>query len=185
MPRTSDKRERLVDAAVNLFHQRGYGQTSLSDIAEHSGVPLGNVYYYFKTKDDLANAVIDERIHHQQTMFQHCEQANNPQASLFKFLDTLVEYSGDISRYGCPIASLCQELNKDESELANKADILLGQAIKWTTQQFKLMGKSEPSKLSQHLMSTMHGASLLANTFSKPRIIKEEAARMKEWINNL
>jgi len=184
MPRTSDKRERLVDAAVDLFHHRGYGQTSLSDIAEQSGVPLGNVYYYFKTKDDLANAVIEERIHHQHDMFQQCEQAKDPQTSLFKFLDILIDLSGDISRYGCPIGGLCQELNKDDSELAGKADELLSQALKWTTVQFKLMGKKDAAKLAQHLMATMHGASLLANTFSKPDIIKEEATRMKAWIKS-
>ena len=59
MPRATDKRERLVDAAVTLFHHRGYGQTSLSDIAEQSGVPLGNVYYYFKTKADVLYYIVD------------------------------------------------------------------------------------------------------------------------------
>ena len=185
MPRTSDKRERLVDAAVTLFHHRGYGQTSLSDIAEQSGVPLGNVYYYFKTKDDLANAVIEERIHHQHEMFDNCEQADDPRASLYCFLDILVDLSGDISKYGCPIGGLCQELNKDDTALSHKADELLGQAIKWSTKQFKQMGHKDAAQLAQHLMATMHGASLLANTFTKPRIIKEEAARMKAWIKGL
>ncbi len=185
MPRTSDKRERLVDAAVTLFHHRGYGQTSLADIAEQSGVPLGNVYYYFKTKDDLANAVIAERIHHQQDTFAECEQDNDPQASLYCFLDILVDMSGDISRYGCPIGGLCQELNKEDTALTDRADELLGQALKWSAKQFRKMELKDATQLAQHMMATMHGASLLANTFNKPRIIKDEAVRMKAWIKSL
>ncbi|MBT3413924.1 MAG: TetR/AcrR family transcriptional regulator, partial [Nitrospina sp.] len=46
----SDKREKLVQSAGKLFHQVGFNQTSIADIAEDSGVPLGNVHYYFKTK---------------------------------------------------------------------------------------------------------------------------------------
>ena len=47
------KRERLVAAAVALAYEQGYRRTTLADIAEQSGVPLGNVYYYFRTKDEM------------------------------------------------------------------------------------------------------------------------------------
>jgi AcrR family transcriptional regulator len=185
MPRTSDKRERLVDAAMTLFHHRGFGQTSLSDIAEQSGVPLGNVYYYFKTKDDLANAVIHERIRDMNGMFQMCEIKDDPKASLYCFLDFLIDHRTDISKYGCPIGGLCQELNKDDSELANKADELLNQGLEWITRQFKLMQRKDAAELAQHLLANTHGASLLANTFSKPEIVKQEAENTKAWIESL
>jgi TetR/AcrR family transcriptional regulator, transcriptional repressor for nem operon len=45
MSRASGKREKLVDSAGKLFHQVGFNQTSLADIAEDSGVPLGNVHF--------------------------------------------------------------------------------------------------------------------------------------------
>ncbi|MGZ3346649.1 MAG: TetR/AcrR family transcriptional regulator, partial [Caulobacteraceae bacterium] len=54
-----DKRDRLVEAAADLAHRRGFRETSLAAIAEAAGVPLGNVYYYFKTKDALAEALIE------------------------------------------------------------------------------------------------------------------------------
>ena len=59
MPRVSDKREKLVQSAGKLFHQVGFNQTSIADIAEDSGVPLGNVHYYFKTKADLISATLE------------------------------------------------------------------------------------------------------------------------------
>src|SRR5437868_5323348 len=57
----SDKRTRLVDTAARLVHEQGFNRTSLADIARESGVPLGNVYYYFKTKDAICEALIEKR----------------------------------------------------------------------------------------------------------------------------
>ena len=54
MARKSDKRERLLDAAAESFWVDGYAATSLADIAERSQVPVGNIYYYFKTKAAIA-----------------------------------------------------------------------------------------------------------------------------------
>jgi len=53
------KRERLVAAATQLLHQQGIERTTLADIASAADVPVGNVYYYFKTKDDVVAAVIE------------------------------------------------------------------------------------------------------------------------------
>jgi AcrR family transcriptional regulator len=49
-----DKRSRLLSAAVDLAYQNGFGATSLADIVRGAEVPLGNVYYYFKTRTRLA-----------------------------------------------------------------------------------------------------------------------------------
>jgi hypothetical protein len=57
-----DKRSRLVSAAVGLAYQNGFGATSLADIAREAEVPLGNLYYYFKTKDDIGEAIVELRL---------------------------------------------------------------------------------------------------------------------------
>src|ERR1700693_6316963 len=61
-PRGSAKRDRLVEAAARRFYEQGIERTTLADIAEAAGVPLGNVYYYFKTKDELVTAVVDKQV---------------------------------------------------------------------------------------------------------------------------
>ena len=48
-----DKRQRLVEGARLVLHQQGVEKTTLADIAQAADVPVGNVYYYFKTKDEL------------------------------------------------------------------------------------------------------------------------------------
>ena len=56
------KRERLVRAASELVHHQGVEKTTLAEIAEAADVPLGNVYYYFKTKDALLDAVVEAHV---------------------------------------------------------------------------------------------------------------------------
>src|SRR6266436_6182666 len=57
-----DKRTRLLETATKLAYGRGFRETSLADIAEAARVPVGNVYYYFKTKEELAEAVVERRL---------------------------------------------------------------------------------------------------------------------------
>ena len=52
------KRARLVAAACRVLHEQGVERTTLADIAKAAYVPVGNVYYYFKTKDQLVEAAI-------------------------------------------------------------------------------------------------------------------------------
>src|SRR6516165_11220777 len=57
------KRERLIAAAAETIYATGVEKTTLADIAAAAGIPLGNVYYYFKTKNDLLQAVIETHLH--------------------------------------------------------------------------------------------------------------------------
>jgi len=51
--RTAPKLERLLAVSAELMASRGFGQTSIRDVANASGFSLGGMYYYFKNKEDL------------------------------------------------------------------------------------------------------------------------------------
>lgn len=55
-----EKRQRIVNRARSLFLEQGVSQTSISQIAHAVGVAKGLFYYYFKTKEDVLYAVIDQ-----------------------------------------------------------------------------------------------------------------------------
>ena len=57
-----DKRTRLIESATKLAYGRGFREMRLADSAEAARVPVGNVYYYFKTKEELAEAVVERRL---------------------------------------------------------------------------------------------------------------------------
>lgn len=53
-PVVRDTKQRILDAALEVFGERGYRGASVDDIAAAAGVTKGAVYYYFTDKDDLA-----------------------------------------------------------------------------------------------------------------------------------
>lgn len=57
-----NNRDRLIEAASALFHQRGYDGTSLDDIQAATGVARSNLYYHFGSKLELARAVVEHWI---------------------------------------------------------------------------------------------------------------------------
>jgi TetR/AcrR family transcriptional regulator len=57
-------REALLDAAVQLFAERGVAATASSDIAARAGVTPAMVHYYFRSRAQLLDAVVDERLAH-------------------------------------------------------------------------------------------------------------------------
>lgn len=61
MGRSSDARERLIEAAGDLWHVRSYADVGVSEICDHAGVQKGSFYHFFGSKRDLALAVIDDR----------------------------------------------------------------------------------------------------------------------------
>src|SRR5206468_6804829 len=59
MPRVSDMKERLTDAAMDLIWENSYGSTSVDAICERAGAKKGSFYYFFKSKSELAAAALD------------------------------------------------------------------------------------------------------------------------------
>ena len=58
--RALETRQRIVDAALELFREHGYDGTTMRAIAKHADVSLGNAYYYFTSKDDLVLGFYDQ-----------------------------------------------------------------------------------------------------------------------------
>lgn len=58
--RAEATRQRIIDAAVDLFDEVGYGETGLTDIIDRSRITKGAFYYHFPTKESLAAAIMDE-----------------------------------------------------------------------------------------------------------------------------
>ena len=59
-PKSEDKRNAILDGATRLFAERGLAAAPTSEISERAGVAEGTLFTYFKTKDDLINALYRE-----------------------------------------------------------------------------------------------------------------------------
>ena len=55
-----ERKQELIDAATRLFNERGYEQTAVSDIVREVEVAQGTFYYYFSSKEEILEAVIEK-----------------------------------------------------------------------------------------------------------------------------
>ena len=60
---TSDKYQRILDAAIEVIAEHGFFHSRVSEIADRAGVADGTIYLYFKNKDELLMAAIDSAFH--------------------------------------------------------------------------------------------------------------------------
>ena len=71
----TDTRDRLLQAAVKVTYEYGFGDAALADIADEAKIPLGNVYYYFKTKDEIGQAIVELRLSRFKKLLQELDKA--------------------------------------------------------------------------------------------------------------
>ena len=84
------KRDRLVAGACETIYRQGVEATTIADIAEAADVPAGNVYYYFKSKDELVAAAIDAYAKENRQRLSSIEQKHRtPRARLKVLVDCL------------------------------------------------------------------------------------------------
>jgi AcrR family transcriptional regulator len=184
MKSNDDKRQRIIRSAKRLIHKHGYHQTTLANIAEHSEVSIGNIYYYFKTKKQIIEAIIIERTDRFIARTQQWEKDPDPKNRLFSFLEVPSTTEKTIAKYGCSVGSLLQELSKAgevEPDIANKT---IQVQIDWVTEQFRLMGKNNPYDLAFYFIATIQGGCLLANSMKNPEMLHQLLNRLKKVLNN-
>lgn len=191
MPNTApnskpDARMRLLHAAVNVAYRAGFDNAALADIAKQAGVPLGNVYHYFKTKDEIGDAIVQLRLSRFKKLLQELDKADSPRERLCGFVQIKIKNRAELARSGCPVGTLCSELQKHGGAVARKPKVLFEECLAWMEAQFRAIGKGADSRgLAVHLLSATQGVSLLAHTFHDPALITSEAARLKKWIRSL
>jgi AcrR family transcriptional regulator len=187
MPESNaDSRTRLLNAAEKVAYRYGFTTASIADIAKQAQVPLGNIYYYFKTKDEIGGAIINQRVSRFRNTLRELDKADSPAERLCGFVQLKIDNCEGLARGGCPVGTLCTELQKHGGPVSRKSRVLFAEALDWMEAQFKALGKEEDSRgLAIHLLSATQGVSVLAHTFHNPSLVKLEAARLKKWIRAL
>ena len=146
--RRPGKRDRLLAAACQLFYEQGVERTPLAEIASQAEVPLGNVYYYFKTKGDIIAAVVDAHVKAIEQQIESLERYRTPASRLKALITTLARQADAISRFGCPHVTLSTERCKPTQTGPEASRSLLQPPLEWAEQQFTQMGRSDAKDLA-------------------------------------
>jgi TetR/AcrR family transcriptional repressor of nem operon len=179
------KRERLVESAKGLIHEQGVHRTTLAHVAERADVPLGNVYYYFKSKDELIGAVLDCYQEQAKALTRAFERHRTPQARLKALVHNWADMREAVARHGCPMGTLCAELDKAADGRDREAAAVMAQIIDWAEDQFRQLGRRDARDLAIALFAGIQGAALLANTFRDPTILTRQGRHLERWIDTL
>jgi AcrR family transcriptional regulator len=183
---TPGKRDRLIAAACELLYRQGVERTTIADIAELADVPQGNVYYYFKTKEEIIEAVVESHLHNIRSVLASLESGHRtPKSRLKALVKQLAAQSDLIAQYGCPQGSLCSELDKRDAGSDHMAAELVRVPIAWAEEQFRSMRRRDAHDLAVTLIATYQGTALLANTLGEPDVMLRESRRLAGWIDSL
>ena len=167
----AEKRVRLVNAAAMLFWTNGYAATSLADIAKEAHVPLGNIYYYFKTKAEIARAVADLFVADMIGELQAIDQTyDTPKDRLSAVLELLARGTEMRTRAGCPIAGAIRDFSKLASGVAKRAAESLSILENWIAETLAQDGQApdEARATAEEILALWQGAVVAANAFEDP-----------------
>lgn len=181
-----DKRSRLTRAAAELTYARGFANVTLADIAEAAELPLGGLYYYFRTKAAIGEAIVTRRTEEFQQLRAIWEQARTPKERLKAFVHSTVDNRDALVRAGCPVGSLCAELAKEQTPLGAHVARPLWELLAWLETEFAALGhKRDKTGLAIHLLAALQGISLLTNCFRDPNLVVNEGKRLSAWLDTL
>ena len=183
----SANRQRIVEAADQLFYSRGYNRTSFSDISDETGIPRGNFYYYFKTKEDILAAVVESRLSIFQQTLDQCN-STDPLERLLQFAEIPVRNEAQVLQYGCPIGTLSSELCKDQDhEIAdNRLTAVFDLVRDWCIEQFTAIGfASRAEQLSMDFLARLQGVAVIANVYNDREFLHRGTADIQAWLKQV
>jgi len=180
-----NNRQLIVKAADQLFYTRGYHQTSFRDISDATGIPRGNFYYYFKTKDDILNAVVESRLEIYDEIMKACEQkSSEPRQRLICFSEILTSFEDNIIVSGCPVGTLCSELAKDEEDLQEVSRAVFAMMRDWLSKQFAALNCADADNKAMDMLARMQGVTVMASAFADRNFIHRSLSELQDWINS-
>ena len=131
MGRTSDARQRLIDAAHELIWEYSYGAVTIDAICERAAVKKGSFYYFFDSKSELALVAINAWWAEREALFEKIFQPDVPPLDrLRQYLDFVskrqcqaYESSGQV--LGCPLFMLGAEISTQDEKIRSRIHEIL------------------------------------------------------------
>ena len=178
------KRERLTGAAKTLFLPGRYPEHEHCRHRPSCRCSLGNVYYHFKTKDALVEAVIAA---HAADIYDELARYNaetDPRARLRAFVRRGLPHKNSLARFGCPYITLCAELSKGDARSAESATTLFNLYLEWLERQFRDLGRADAAELALETFATMQGAFVITHATHTPYLLEQQTARLEHRISD-
>lgn len=183
----ANKGERLRAAAVQVAYEQGLERLTLANVAAAAEMPLGSLYYYFKTRDDVADAVAVDLAGQFLGRKAAWEAAGSPAAALKAFAQMSVELEGQLVRFGCPIGTLLAQTGKMADPARTRAGQVLAELTAWAATQFGALGLAEDAARAEarRMLRGLEGAAMMAHATGDALHVREAVAEIDARIDAL
>jgi TetR/AcrR family transcriptional repressor of nem operon len=137
MPRVSDAREKLTEAAMELIWASGYGATSVDDICAKADVRKGSFYHFFKSKAELEVAALEEHWQRNKQRWNDLFSPSIPPLERFEgYFDYVIRKQAELQKeagyvLGCPFCSVGSEICTQEVDIREKAQEIMDRYVKY------------------------------------------------------
>lgn len=170
------KREHIVDTALRLYRANGVAGTTLKDVAGAAGIPLGNMYYYFRTREDLVRAAL-EACEGELLDLLAALSPLPPRAWFEGYFDWLLADPGGAAQFGCPFGTLASELRALGDPAATRAAQTVRLYLDALRTRTGALGL--PLTDADDLFVAVQGAYTVARTLNDPDLFRRGILRLR------
>jgi TetR/AcrR family transcriptional regulator, transcriptional repressor for nem operon len=190
---TGDTRERLIFCAMELFAERGYGTTSVSEILRAAGANAGSLYHFFPTKQDLLLAVLEA---YRDGIYPMLLQPawsgiEDPIRRIFALLERYrhMLVSSDCT-YGCPIGNLALEIHEPDPPVRDLLAVNFSGWVNAVEACLVEAGDRLPAGVDRHalaifILTTMEGGVMQARTHRSIEAFDASVRCLEDYITRL
>ena len=183
---SNQKKNRLIKSAKKLFYENGVSDTTLANIASLAEIPLGNVYYYFKSKDSIILSVIEFEKKLIKERLKNISKIRNVKDRLKYFIYIETKGHSSIVKYGDEVGSLAQALCKKNNAISRSVANLMKDVINWCIEQFNLLDKGNKStRYAIILVANIQGLNLLNSVFKNYKFSENYSDYLINWIEEI
>jgi|ERR1700722_1534115 len=180
----SDRKEEILKIAQDLAQVNGLNGFSYIDISMIIGIKTSSIHYYFKTKDDLAIAII-KRYH--ENFKEQLDGINSksvdPEEKLVKFSEIFKDLASTKEKF-CLCGMMAAELAALSVEARKELSSYFHSVKTWLLGIFSTLGSDNPEAEAEAYLALLEGGLLLARVEGQPlmieRITKSFTNRWKE-----
>ena len=191
MPRESDTKKRLTDAALNLMWENSYGATSVDAICERAGAKKGSFYYFFKSKSELTVAALEAEWNKTKANMDALFSPTVPPLERFdRYFDRVHDRLAELkeacgSILGCPLLSIGSEVSTQDEGVRATVDRIWDRKIKYFESAIRdahaqgLIEAPDPQAKAKALFACYHGTLAQARIENDVELIRDfkEVAR--------
>ena len=137
MPRVSDMKERLLDAAMDLIWENSYGATSVDAICDRAGAKKGSFYYFFKSKSELAAAALEDCWSNKRAEMDSIFSPTVPPLERFdRYFDFVHDRLAEVQKkcgsiLGCPFISVGSEVSTQDQIVRETIDRIMDRKLNY------------------------------------------------------